>query len=349
MSLPHEVSTSGEGTADAGSERRTRRAEDACCRARLFLPDASVRELDCAELGSVCPDEDALLWVDLVRADADTMRSVWSGCGLPEEMLDQPADDPAPRLERFGSHFLVRAIAVVDEGPDGVRGAPLTLVAGDNIVVSVHERDIEFIDELMDREAVASYIGRLGSDSFVAALLDWQLSTYFNAVSTFEASVDALEQAILSERADRCLPELRRLRQAAARLRRMLAPHRAVFGALSRPDFRHDDRPESERHFEALDTRFERAMDMIENARTLVVGSFELFSSQTALRTDRSMRVLTFVTVITGVLATVAGVLGMNFKAGLFESGNAGFLLVVGGMLVFGGGSVALARARGWF
>src|SRR5690606_26937089 len=221
--------------------------------------------------------------------------------------------------------------------------------AGDNIVVSVHADGIGFIDDLMGREAVASHIGRLGADSFVAALLDWQLSTYFDAVSRFEAAVDVLEQAILSERARSCLPRLRQMRKAALRLRRLLAPHRAVFGALSRPDFRHDDRPETERHFEALDTRFERAMDMVEHARNLVVGSFELFSSQTALRTDRSMRVLTFVTVITGLLATVAGVLGMNFKAGFFDAGNAGFLIAVGAMLVFGGGSVALARSRGWF
>ena len=319
------------------------------CRARLFLSDSSVRELACEELGSVCPDRDALLWVDLVRADKDTLRRVWARCGLPEDMPDCLAQESGPRLERFGSHFMVCAIAVVDDGLAGVEGAPLVLVAGDNIVVSVHGRDIGFIDDLMSREAAASHIGRLGADSFVAALLDWQLSTYFEAVSTFEAGVDALEQTILAEDAGSCLPQLRQLRQAASRLRRMLAPHRAVFAALSRPDFRHDERPESDRHFAALDTRFERAMDMVENARSLVIGSFELFSSQTALRTDRSMRVLTFVTVITGLLATVAGVLGMNFKAGFFDAGNAGFLIAVGAMLVFGGGSVALARSRGWF
>ena len=322
------------------------------CRARLFGPDAQVRELACDELASVCPEGDALLWIDLGQPDEATLRLVWSGCRLPQDMLPGLADeddDTAPRLERFGTHFLVRAIAVVEDGPDGVKGAPLILVAGDNIVVSVHEDGIGFIDDLMGREAVASHIGRLGADSFVAALLDWQLSTYFDAVSRFEAAVDVLEQKILSERARSCLPQLRQMRKAASRLRRLLAPHRAVFGALSRPDFRHDDRPESERHFEALDTRFERAMDMVENARSLVVGSFELFSSQTALRTDRSMRVLTFVTVITGLLATVAGVLGMNFKAAFFDAGDAGFTVAVAGMLLFGGASVALARARGWF
>lgn len=320
------------------------------CRARLFLPDASVRELACGELRSACPGEnaDAMLWVDILRSDASTLRQVWNECHLPESALDALDTDSRPRLERFGEHFLVCAIAVVDDGLDGAKGAPLTLFAGDNIVISVHGRPMDFIDDLMSREAVASHIGRLGADSFVAALLDWQLSTYFDAVSAFEAGVDELEENILAGNAKACVPELRRLRKSASLLRKMLAPHRAVFGALSRPDFHHDDRPEAERHFAALDTRFERAMDIVENARELVVGSFELFTSQTALRTDRSMRVLTFVTVISGLLATVAGILGMNFKAGFFESGGTGFLLAVGGMLLFGCASLALARARDW-
>ncbi|MEN1939842.1 CorA family divalent cation transporter [Luteimonas sp. MJ174] len=304
----------------------------------------------CNALGSACPGEnaDAMLWVDVLRADESTLRQVWAECRLPKAALDSLDAEPAPRLERFGEHFLVCAIAVVDDDLDGAQGAPLTLVAGDNIVISVHDGPIGFIDDLMSREAVASHIGRLGADSFVAALLDWQLSTYFDAVSAFEAGLDELEEDILAENAKSCLPELRRLRKSASLLRKMLAPHRAVFGALSRPDFRHDDRPEAERHFAALDTRFERAMDIVENARDLVVGSFELFTSQTALRTDSSMRVLTFVTVITGLLATVAGILGMNFKADFFGSGDAGFLLAVGGMLLFGGGSLVLARARDW-
>ena len=46
-------------------------------------------------------------------------------------------------------------------------------------------------------------------------------------------------------------------------------------------------------------------MDMVENARDLVVGSFELLSSQTAIKTNNSMRTLTFATVITGILAVI--------------------------------------------
>jgi anaerobic selenocysteine-containing dehydrogenase len=93
----------------------------------------------------------------------------------------------------------------------------------------------------------------------------------------------------------------------------------------------------------------ERAMDMVEHARELVIGSFELFSSQTALRTNDAMRGLTFVTVVTGLLATLVGALGMNFEASFFGSNDTGFWMAVGGLALFAAGAFVLGRHRRWF
>lgn len=154
---------------------------------------------------------------------------------------------------------------------------------------------------------------------------------------------------ILAGKPGESLPELQRLRRAASRLRRMLAPHRAVFGALSRPDFRPADDGVAARHFASLDTRYERAMDMVENARELVIGSFELLTSRTGIDTNQSMRTLTFVTVVTGVLAVIAGVLGMNFDASFFDTRDVGFAVAAGVMLVLAGIALWFGRRRAWF
>ena len=52
----------------------------------------------------------------------------------------------------------------------------------------------------------------------------------------------------------------------------------------------------------------------VRDLRELVIGSFELFSNQTALRTNDSMRLLTFVTVVTGVIFVVCVLL---FRRGI--------------------------------
>ena len=101
------------------------------------------------------------------------------------------------------------------------------------------------------------------------------------------------------------------------------------------------------RHFRALEQRFDRAMDAVENARDLVVGSFELFATRSAERTNDTMRALTFATVLLGSLAVIAGVLGMNFQVPLFETGMHGFWIAIGAM-----GGIALmavaASGRRW-
>ena len=133
----------------------------------------------------------------------------------------------------------------------------------------------------------------------------------------------------------------------------MLAPHRRVFGALARPDFRPDQATDvrgqdPNRAFRALEQRFERAMDAVENARDLVVGSFELFTSRSAQRTNATMGVLTFVTVLSGVMAVIVGTLGMNFKAPLFDTGTTGFWSTVAAMAVIAVGGTVLARWKKW-
>jgi len=223
------------------------------------------------------------------------------------------------------------------------------LIAARNVVISLHDGPLAFLQELRTREEGGSTVGVLSAESFVASLLDWQLSTFFHGVAEFELAVERLEIQILEEKGNACLPELRRLRRWASRLRRMLAPHRIVYSALARPDFLPDAPGEASRHFEQLDHRFERAMDMVENARELVLGSFALFSTQTALQTTNFMRTLTFVTVITGSLATLVGVLGMNFDASFFATNDFGFWMAVAGLACVTVVATVLARWRRWF
>ena len=318
------------------------------CQARLFIADAPDTEVACDALGAIPPRDDQLLWVDLVNPDSAMLDEAWQGCGLPEAARAFLDGGTTPELQKQASWFWLRVVAVIDSNLDDITGSVLTIIASERAVVSIHQAEIAFIETLRAREDRHSTIAQLSPESFVASLLDWHLSTYFDAVADFEIGVERLEVDILSQRSRESLPELQRLRKAASRLRRMLAPHRNVFGALSRPDFQPDASREAERHFVALDTRFERAMDIVENARDLVIGSFELFSSQNALEVNRTMKILTFATVVVGLLATIAGTLGMNFDASFFRTQDTGFWIAIGGLTTLGLAALALGRWLKW-
>jgi Mg2+ and Co2+ transporter CorA len=222
-------------------------------------------------------------------------------------------------------------------------------VIGHNFVVTVHPEPLPFLDQLRERERGDTQLGVLSAESFTVSLLDWQLTTYADAVAELEAEIDRLEVQMLTGRAlGEHLPEMAQLRRAASRLRRLLVPHRAVFGAMARPDFRPDPDGVNDKQFRGLNERFERSLDAVENARELVIGSFELFATRTAQRTNETMRVLTFVTVLLGSLSVLAGVLGMNFEAPFFHSGQKGFVITIVAMLVIAALALVVARWRRW-
>jgi magnesium transporter len=288
--------------------------------------------------------------VDIASPAEDELARVAGMFHFRSDAMRVPAHPHRPSLVNYGKCFRIAVYAALDGRHDGACDArPLVLVAGKDFVISVHNGDLPFVEELRRREKGDTQLGELASEAFVASLLDWQLSTYFRVVERLEREVDEAEVAILGRRFPTgFLRKMVQARQEISELRRLLKPHRDVFYGLSRPDFTPTEAPESKPHFLALNEHFERAEDALESARDLVVGSFDLFSTRAAQRTNDTMRVLTFVTVLMGSLSLIAGIMGMNFDLP-FGTGVHGFWLVMALMAVVVALSLVVGRWRHWF
>ncbi len=80
----------------------------------------------------------------------------------------------------------------------------------------------------------------------------------------------------------------------------------------------------------------------------MVIGTFELFMTGTSQSTNDTMKVLTLVTALVGLMGVMAGIMGMNFTTELFESGTPGFALTIAGMLLISLTIFIIARLRRW-
>ena len=65
-----------------------------------------------------------------------------------------------------------------------------------------------------------------------------------------------------------------------------------------------------------LHDRLERAIEAAENARELLVDSFTIHTTKVAQRTNDVMKALTVISIILLPISTLAGIMGMNMKAG---------------------------------
>lgn len=317
----------------------------------LYSADAPDRTLDLAGIRPGELSANQLLWIDIEAPTDGETQGIADALGISGDLLRLESSDGArPTLSNFGDRFRLTATSVhFEKARSPLARENLTLLAGRNVVVSAHAAKIPFIEELRRREKGESDIGALSAESFIASLLDWLLGSYFRAVETLVRDVDRVEVAILGKQLPpQFLDALVQARRRIAELRRLLKSHRDVFHGLARPDFMATERPEDKPHFEALMRHYERAEDELESARDLVIGSFELLSTRAAQATNDTMRKLTFATVLMGVLALVAGVMGMNFHTPFFDSGVAGFLVVIGSMIVLSVMAVWIGIRRSW-
>jgi magnesium transporter len=318
--------------------------------AQLYAADATDQALDLAGFSLGRLDDRQLLWVDLSSPGEAELAQVAALLGCDPRELALAEDGDRPGLVNYGDRFRVCAKGVtLSRSTEALDRHPLTLVCGRNYVVTVHADGDDFLEGLRKREKGDSAIGALSAESFAASLLDWLLETYFRALDVLVRDIDRVEILILGRRQPpQNLAMLVAARRRIADLRRLLKAHRDVFYGLARPDFMATEHPAARPHFEALNVHYERAEDELETARDLVVGSFDLLATRAAQKTNDTMRALTFVTVLMGSLALVAGVLGMNFEVPFFESGTRGFVIALGSMVAFSLVSLVVAFRRGW-
>ena len=323
-------------------------------KAQLYSADAPDREVGLENVDVGALTERQLLWVDLASPTTEECAAVARLISAESRLVRAgPGKHQRPGLWNYGHQFRLTATAVnLPSAGEKARPLWMTLIAGANYVVSIHEGEVDFFDELRQREKGESGIGALSAESFVASLLDWLLNGYFQALELLVREIDRVEVAILSKRdPDSVRAQVDLLIQArrrVAEVRRLLISHRDVFYGLARPDFMATEKPETRPHFIALNARLERAEDDIDHARELIVGAFDLLSTRAAQKTNDTMRVLTFVTVLLGTLALVAGVMGMNFELPFFHEPN-GFWIVSGLMLAGGALALLVGRWRKWF
>jgi Mg2+ and Co2+ transporter CorA len=124
-----------------------------------------------------------------------------------------------------------------------------------------------------------------------------------------------------------------------------VAPQRAVFASLTR-DFEDADSPVGTPDTELL-AHVDRTIVAVERLREQLLGSFDILMTRTGQRTNDVMRVLTVVSAVLLPAVVIAGIMGMNFQPDFFDE-PAYFFVVLALMALLAGGTLALARWRGW-
>jgi magnesium transporter len=137
------------------------------------------------------------------------------------------------------------------------------------------------------------------------------------------------------------------MRREVGRLRRALVEHREVVLALTRPELEAISSSDSAERFASLRERLEDAIQASRDTRESIVGSFDVLQASTTRRMNEIMKVLTLASVLLLPGALIAGIMGMNFEVGLFDTA-AYFWAVIALIVAVAVTTLVVARAREW-
>ncbi len=315
-------------------------------RAILYDAAGEDREVDVSAQDPIRLGDKQLLWLDLDDRTADDLGHVARAIGLEAEGLHRLArEDRRSRLLRLPERIVLTIGAVEPDDPEA-RRHEVDIVVGPNHIVTVHDGPLSAMDAFREDVDQEQELGRLDSVGFTAGLLDSILSAYFHQIESVEKAIDELDElAVRSRRDGTFLTSVLVLRRRIARLRRVLTPNREALLPLERPDF--EIRSDLGILWPGVIQRLERAIDGLENARELLVGSFDLYLGRSSQRTNDVMKVLTLVSSIALPAIVLAGIMGMNFKVGFFDEPS-NFFVALGAMLACSLMILAVARWRSW-
>jgi magnesium transporter len=291
----------------------------------------------------------SILWIDLERPDEKEVRSLVEQLDLSEESARQLADrECRPRLCDYGAYIHVTVCAVRDTQRRELEW--VECLVAKQWVVTVHDSPLEVLETFRERAAGSGDIGRLEGGLFLADLLEWVLAGYLEAFEKIEEDLDDVDARAMQRRVqstDGALEELVDMRREIGRVRRALSSHREVLLALTRPEIHAIVSAKGAERFSSLQVRLDEAMQAARDGRESVVGSFDVLIASMGQRTNEIMKVLTLASVLLLPGALIAGILGMNFKVGLFAHAELFWvtIAVIAGIFL---ATVGIARAKSW-
>jgi zinc transporter len=296
--------------------------------ARSITSEAAVQFLTTP--GPALPDE--FLWLHFSLSNVASEPWLRQYLTLPDSFYESlHSDVDATHLEQDADSLVARIHDVLFDFTFDAPVATTTLCVKPRVLVSAHARPWRSIDQLR-AEVQAGQVFRSPIE-ILARLLRDQANVLVDIVRKSKRGVGPMEEQLLSKRISVSRSELGTLRRMLVRLQRLLAPEPAAFfRLLSRPPdwISEDELQNLQQAAEKFSTAISDTAALVERVKQLQEELAALVSEQT----NRTLFLLTMVTVLALPINLVAGLFGMNVGGIPLAQHPYGFFLVLSPLLV---------------
>lgn len=263
-----------------------------------------------------------------------------------EDIMNQ---NQRPILEDYDKFLqIVLKYCDYDENKKEIRIEQVSLLIGNNWVISFQEKSHKIFDSIIKRiKSGKGRIRKMGSDYLAYAILDCVVDYYFVLLEKIGEDIEELEDKITEKSRPEIIQDIFLLRRELVYLRRSVWPLRDIINNLYKTDSKFFKKQTGVFIRDLYDHTIQ-VMDTIEAYRDIVAGMTELHMSSMSNRMNEIMKVLTIVSTIFAPLTFIVGVYGMNLY--MPEAGWKGSYFAIWGIM----SAIALLmvfffKKRNWF
>jgi zinc transporter len=272
------------------------------------------------------------LWLHFSLSNASSEPWLRRQLTLPEAFYDSLRGSVGSTRLELDDGSLVAVIhdVLFDSKFDAAEVATTCLCIDSGLLVSARLRPLRSVDQL--RTAVRAGQAFRSPSALLAHLLWNQASVLADILRPSTARADQIEDQLLAHRSSVSRGELGSLRRMLVRLQRLLAPEPAAFfRLLNRPPawLGEEDLQDLRQAAEEFSAAVGDSAALVERVKLLQEELAALVNEQT----NRTLFVLTIVTVLALPINLVAGLFGMNVGGIPLTGSPHGFFLIAGILL----------------
>jgi zinc transporter len=302
-----------------------------------FVPNQTARSISSEEAvafltSSGSPASDQFVWLHFSLSNVASEPWLRRYLTLPDTFYESlHTDVDATHLEQDADSLVARIHDVLFDFTFDMPIATTTLCVKPRVLVSAHARPWRSIDKVRE-ELQTGQVFRSPIE-ILARLLRDQATVLVDIVRKAKRRVGPMEQQLLAKRVFVSRSELGSLRRMLVRLQRLLAPEPAAFFRLLNrpPDWISQDQLQNlQQAAEKFSTAIGDTAALVERVKQLQEELAALVSEQT----NRTLFLLTMVTVLALPINLVAGLFGMNVGGIPLAQHRYGFFLVLWPLLV---------------
>jgi magnesium transporter len=222
------------------------------------------------------------------------------------------------KFESFDNYiYILLKMVYLDKDSGQIQTEQLSLVLGENYVLSFQEKEGDVFDPVRERlRAAKGRIRKMGSDYLVYSLLDAVVDSYFLIIEKLGERVDVIEESLVGNPDNKCLAGIQSLKKDMLYLRKSIWPLREVISSLHR-DESALIKDITSVYIRDLYDHTIQVIDTIETLRDMASGMLDIYLSSISNRMNEVMKVLTIIATIFIPLTFIAGIYGMNFNTEL--------------------------------